>query len=35
VATVTCTWDNPNDYEVRWGEATSDEMCLEYFYLTL
>ncbi len=32
---VTCTWDNPTNVTVRWGEGTSDEMCLNYFYLTV
>ncbi|MBM4380305.1 MAG: hypothetical protein FJ086_13575, partial [Deltaproteobacteria bacterium] len=30
-----CTWDNPTDREVRWGENTGDEMCLAFLYLTL
>ncbi len=25
---VECTWDNPTDQDVYWGEGTSDEMCL-------
>lgn len=32
---VDCVWDNPNEYEVRWGEGTSDEMCITYFYVTV
>ncbi|MFZ5469637.1 MAG: hypothetical protein ACOZIN_09385 [Myxococcota bacterium] len=32
---LTCTWNNPENREVRWGEGTSDEMCLVFFYLTL
>jgi hypothetical protein len=32
--TLTCTWDNPTDHAVGWGEGTDDEMCLNYFYLT-
>ncbi|GDX81793.1 hypothetical protein LBMAG42_36040 [Deltaproteobacteria bacterium] len=26
--TVTCTWDNPGEEDVNWGEGTGDEMCL-------
>ncbi len=25
---VTCTWDNPTDETVAWGDGTGDEMCL-------
>jgi hypothetical protein len=25
-----CTYDNPGDAELVWGERTSDEMCLDY-----
>ena len=32
--TLECTWDNPTDRTVRWGEGTQDEMCLNYFYTT-
>lgn len=32
---MTCTWDNPNPTTVTWGEGTSDEMCLNYVYVTL
>jgi hypothetical protein len=32
--TLTCTWSNPTDQIVRWGEGTSDEMCLSYVYVT-
>jgi hypothetical protein len=32
--TLTCTWSNPTDGSVRWGEGTSDEMCLSYLYVT-
>jgi hypothetical protein len=31
---LTCTWDNYTDQTVTWGEGTSDEMCLNYFYVT-
>jgi hypothetical protein len=34
-AALTCTWDNPTSNVVTWGEGTDDEMCLNYFYLTL
>ena len=23
-----CTWDNPGDIDVKWGDGTGDEMCL-------
>lgn len=29
-----CTWDNPTDQEINWGEGTGDEMCLSAFYVT-
>ncbi|RMG20099.1 MAG: hypothetical protein D6729_03585 [Deltaproteobacteria bacterium] len=29
-----CTWDNPTDRVVTWGDGTHDEMCLNYFYAT-
>lgn len=32
--TLTCTWDNPGSSPVSWGESTSDEMCINYFYVT-
>jgi hypothetical protein len=32
---LTCTWDNYTDRTVTWGEGTSDEMCLNYFYITV
>ena len=32
--TVSCTFDNPTDEAVNWGEGTSDEMCLGILYLT-
>lgn len=32
--TLTCTWDNPTSGAVKWGEATTDEMCINYFYVT-
>jgi hypothetical protein len=35
VITLTCTWDNPTSSPVRWGESTTDEMCLNYFYYTV
>jgi hypothetical protein len=31
---ITCTWDNSTDQTVTWGEGTSDEMCISYFYWT-
>ncbi|MGA9526354.1 MAG: hypothetical protein WBV82_33180 [Myxococcaceae bacterium] len=32
---VTCSWDNPTGRTVAWGEGTSDEMCLNYYYVTV
>lgn len=26
--TITCSWDNPTDEDIAWGEGTGDEMCL-------
>jgi hypothetical protein len=31
---LSCTWDNPTNHDVRWGEKTSDEMCLAFFFVT-
>jgi hypothetical protein len=31
---LTCTWDNYTDRNIRWGESTTDEMCINYFYVT-
>jgi len=31
---LSCTWDNPTGSVVTWGEKTTDEMCLNYFYAT-
>lgn len=31
---LTCTFDNPYDYEVNWGQGTSDEMCFNFIYVT-
>lgn len=25
---IQCTWDNPTDHDIVWGEGTGDEMCL-------
>jgi hypothetical protein len=32
--TLTCTFDNPGDSTVTWGEGTSDEMCFDFIYVT-
>src|SRR5262249_22857991 len=32
--TYSCTWDNPGSTSVSWGEDTTDEMCIAFFYLT-
>ena len=31
---LTCVYDNPGDKPLRWGESTTEEMCLSYLYLT-
>jgi hypothetical protein len=31
---LSCTWTNPTNVAVTWGETTSDEMCLGYVYVT-
>ncbi len=31
---LSCSWDNPTDKRVRWGEGTDDEMCLAFIYAT-
>jgi hypothetical protein len=31
---LSCTWDNPTDETVRWGEGTGDEMCLGIALIT-
>ncbi|MDP2307100.1 MAG: hypothetical protein Q8P18_13835 [Pseudomonadota bacterium] len=31
---LTCTWDNPGDDDLDWGEGTGDEMCLATTFLT-
>lgn len=28
VITLQCTWDNPTDQDIAWGDGTGDEMCL-------
>lgn len=32
--TYSCSWDNPGADPITWGEATTDEMCITYFYVT-
>ena len=32
--TVECTWDNPTDEDVYWGDGTGDEMCLGTFLVS-
>ncbi|MDP2275912.1 MAG: hypothetical protein Q8K32_34535 [Archangium sp.] len=32
---MSCTWDNPTNAVVRWGEGTADEMCFAFIYATL
>ncbi len=31
---LTCSWNNPTDRTIRWGESTDDEMCLAFVYVT-
>ena len=31
---LSCTWDNPTDADVHWGDGTDDEMCLGVTLLT-
>ncbi|NCG20916.1 MAG: monooxygenase [Rhodobacterales bacterium] len=31
---LTCTWDNPTDQIVQWGDGTGDEMCLGVTMIT-
>lgn len=31
---LTCTWDNPTDQTIHWGEGTADEMCINFYLLT-
>ncbi|MDP6932159.1 MAG: hypothetical protein QGG40_04545 [Myxococcota bacterium] len=33
--TLECTWDNPTDEDVAWGDGTSDEMCLGTMLMAL
>ncbi len=30
---VKCTWDNPTDTDLDWGDGTDDEMCLATLYM--
>lgn len=32
---LNCTWDNPTNAVVTWGEGTSEEMCFAFIYATL
>jgi hypothetical protein len=34
VVRLTCSWDNPTDQDVSWGDGTGDEMCLGTTLLT-
>jgi len=31
---IECHWDNTTAKDVTWGEGTTDEMCIGFFYLT-
>lgn len=31
---LSCTWDNPTNEDLNWGEGTNDEMCLATMYVT-
>ncbi len=32
---MTCTWDNPDNQTLTWGEGTDDEMCFAFVYASL
>jgi mono/diheme cytochrome c family protein len=32
---MSCTWDNPTNAVVRWGEGTAEEMCFAFIFATL
>jgi hypothetical protein len=32
---LTCTYDNPTDKAIRWGEGTGDEMCLNFYFYSV
>lgn len=34
IVELTCTWDNPTDQHVSWGDGTGDEMCLAISLIT-
>jgi hypothetical protein len=31
---LSCTWDNPTDRTLQWGEGTADEMCFAFVYVS-
>jgi hypothetical protein len=31
---LSCTWDNETSSPITWGENTSDEMCLNYVFIS-
>ncbi len=31
---MTCTFDNPTDKTIRWGDKTGDEMCLTFYFVS-
>ena len=31
---IECSWDNPTDKDIYWGDGTGDEMCLGTMFLT-
>ncbi len=31
---MNCTWDNPSNQTITWGEGTTDEMCFAFIYAT-
>jgi len=35
VWSIDCTWDNPTDQDVDWGDGTGDEMCLGTVLMSL
>ena len=32
---LSCTWDNPTDDDIDWGDGTGDEMCLGTMLMSL
>ncbi|MCB9642792.1 MAG: hypothetical protein H6728_06910 [Myxococcales bacterium] len=32
---LTCTYDNPTDQSIHWGDKTGDEMCLNFYFYSV